>query len=274
MIILITASLSWNTYNKASWREDWTFEGTSMLFNTSILLWDLWCLWSSLSGFPDRSETRETFPRTETIRSHSSRAGKTIQSQSSVQRDDFRFCLTVRNSSLFLAYPTYWNKRTTSPNAQCSSRSGFWIFKISCEVRVLKQSQSALFGTISHMTMLFVFTSMMNIWNQSIQAFETSLGPFFWWIVRACLLTIEYQVVQFLPSISISEQIWEHTCNNSPNRFHFFFFEVVVIDAWSRYFVELLSRLFCQLTISFHTLLCITNRVTRPWRNTKILREW
>ena len=25
---------------------------------------------------PDRSETRETFPRTETIRSHSSRAGK------------------------------------------------------------------------------------------------------------------------------------------------------------------------------------------------------
>ena len=30
----------------------------------------------------------------------------------------------------------------------------------------------------------------------------------------------------------------------------------MVIDAWSRYFVELLSRLVCQLTISFHTLLC------------------
>ena len=27
------------------------------------------------------------------------------------------------------------------------------------------------------------------------------------------------------------------------NRFHFFFFEVVVIDGWSRHFVELLSRL-------------------------------
>ena len=39
-------------------------------------------------------------------------------------------------------------------------------------------------------------------------------------------------------------------------RFHFFF-EMVVIDAWCRYFVELLSRLVCQLTISFHTLLCI-----------------
>ena len=27
----------------------------------------------------------------------------------------------------------------------------------------------------------------------------------------------------------------------------------MVIDAWSRYFVELLSRPVCQLTISFHT---------------------
>ena len=30
----------------------------------------------------------------------------------------------------------------------------------------------------------------------------------------------------------------------------------MVIDAWSRYFVELLSRLVRQLTISFHTILC------------------
>ena len=177
MIILITASLSSNTYNKASWRADWTLEGTaSMSFITSIFLWGLWRLWTSYSGCPDRSGTRETCPRTETIRSQSSRAG--IQSQSSVQRDDFRFCWTVRNISLFLAHPTYWNKCMTSKNAQCSSRSGFWIFKISRKVRILKQSQSALFGSITHMTILFVFTSMMNIWNQSIQAFVTGLGPF------------------------------------------------------------------------------------------------
>ena len=31
MIILITASLSSNTYNKASWRADWTFEGTESM---------------------------------------------------------------------------------------------------------------------------------------------------------------------------------------------------------------------------------------------------
>ena len=37
------------------------------------------------------------------------------------------------------------------------------------------------------------------------------------WIVRACLLTIKYQVVQFLPSISILEQY--ETCDNSPTDF-------------------------------------------------------
>ena len=66
----------------------------------------------------------------------------------------------------------------TSQNAQCSSRSGVRIFKISREVRVLKQSQSALFSSITHITILCVFTGMMNVSNQSIQALVTGLGPF------------------------------------------------------------------------------------------------
>ena len=38
MIILITASLSSSTYNKALWFENWTFEGTqSMWFNTLVV---------------------------------------------------------------------------------------------------------------------------------------------------------------------------------------------------------------------------------------------
>ena len=126
----------------------------------------------------------------------------------------------LRNSSLFLAHPTCWNKCMTSKNAQCSSRSGFRIFKISREVimkclylarigrsdflwsvnklarsitkwtkacdkrlnrlisnihhtceykphchvgNTAKQSQSALFSSITHMTVWFVFTCMMNI---------------------------------------------------------------------------------------------------------------
>ena len=42
----------------------------------------------------------------------------------------------------------------------------------------------------------------------------------------------------------------------------------MVIDAWSRYFVQLLSRLVCQLTISFHTLLRMTFHVVGSRRNT------
>ena len=77
IIILITASLSSNTHNKASWRADWTFERTeSMSCITSILFCDLWCLSLLFTGFPVRSEIREQFPRTETVRSHNSRAGK------------------------------------------------------------------------------------------------------------------------------------------------------------------------------------------------------
>ena len=45
--------------------------------------------------------------------------------------------------------------------------------------------------------------------------------------------------------------IWEHTFDNSPTDFKFFFFETMVVNAWSWYFVELLSRFVRQLTISF-----------------------
>ena len=38
------------------------------------------------------------------------------------------------------------------------------------------------------------------------------------------------------------------------------------MDAWSRYFVELLSRLVRQLTISFHTLLCVTSHVIKTMK--------
>ena len=37
-------------------------------------------------------------------------------------------------------------------------------------------------------------------------------------------------------------------------------------------FVKLLGRFVCQLTISFHTFLCVTSHVVGPRSNTKILR--
>ena len=75
MIILITASLSSKIHNKASWREECTFEEIkSMWFNTLVIPWDLWS--SSLTmGLPGLSIVWIVFPKTETIRSHNSRAG-------------------------------------------------------------------------------------------------------------------------------------------------------------------------------------------------------
>ena len=97
--------------------------------------------------------------------------------------------------------------------------------------------------------------------------------------MQVCSLTIEYQVFQYVPSTSISEQfesilvtIFPHTAFS--HGIHFFFFEVVVIDAWSRCFVVLLSLLVCQLTISFHTLLAMNLHIVRQRRNTEILRVW
>ena len=111
----------------------------------------------------------------------------------------------MRNSRLFLAHPTHWNKRVTSNTAQCSSRSGLRIFKISRKVRVLKQSQSALLSSIAHMT-IFVYIHMC---DECLKSIDSGVCHRLWsilkTILRAYLLTIKYQVVQFLPNISISE---------------------------------------------------------------------
>ena len=81
MIILITASLSSNTYNKASWWEDRTFEGIkSTLSKSLITLWycsRLWIVWGGEqasrlfnNGSPSSVWFWFVFPKTETIRSH------------------------------------------------------------------------------------------------------------------------------------------------------------------------------------------------------------
>ena len=188
MIILITSSLSSKTYNKTSWREEMTFEGIRSTFSKSLITpWDcfrFWIVWGveRTSRFFINGSTRSlwlwfVFPRTATIRSHKSKCGDTIQSQSSVQRDGFWFCWTVWNWSLFLTHPTYWNKCMTSKHAMFLQK---WILNPQDhrKSRVLKQSKSALFSSITHIAILFVFTCVMNVWNQSIQAFVTSFGPF------------------------------------------------------------------------------------------------
>ena len=63
------------TQNKASRCGNWTFEGTqSMWFNTLVIPWDLQSL-TMTTGLSGVSGVWIVFPRTETIRSHKSRAG-------------------------------------------------------------------------------------------------------------------------------------------------------------------------------------------------------
>ena len=167
MIILITASLYSNTYNKAFWREELTFEEIkSTLSRSSIIPWDcfrFWSVWGAtrtsrrfVHGSPHSWLFWCVFPwSTATIRSHNSRAGKP-SNLSPVSREMISDSVgAVRNWRLFLTHPTYWNKRMASENAQCSTWSGFRIFKISRKVRILKQSQSALFCSVSHIRTLF-----------------------------------------------------------------------------------------------------------------------
>ena len=47
MIILITVSLSSNTYNKASLCEDWTFEGRKSTLSKSLTLFEIACVYES-----------------------------------------------------------------------------------------------------------------------------------------------------------------------------------------------------------------------------------
>ena len=86
IIILITASLSSNTYNEASWWERLTFEGRkSILFKSLIIPWDcfrFWIVWGverTSRWFGHKSPRALllwfVFPRTATIRSHKSSAG-------------------------------------------------------------------------------------------------------------------------------------------------------------------------------------------------------
>ena len=68
--------------------------------------------------------------------------------------------------------------------------------------------------------------------------------------------------------------IWEHTFDNSPTDVNSFSLKWLSSMHGINTFVDLLSRLVCQLTISFHTCLGMTFHIVGPRRNTKIFRVW
>ena len=102
------------------------------------------------------------FPRTATIRSHKSSAGipsSLNPASKEMISDSVELCETeVCFLHIQLIGTNVW-----LPKTQCSTRSRFWILKISCKVGVLKQSQSALSCSVSHITILFILTRVMDV---------------------------------------------------------------------------------------------------------------
>ena len=56
------------------------------------------------------------------------------------------------------------------------------------------------------MTILFEFTSVMNVWDQTCQAFVAGSGPFSDGTSKLVSRTIKFQVYPYEPNTSISEQ--------------------------------------------------------------------
>ena len=112
----------------------------------------------------------------------------------------------MRNGSLFLTHPTYWNKCMTSKNVQMFLQK--WILNL----QDLPRSQNPETVPICIVWEYYPHDKIVCIhtYDEYMKSIDSGVCHMPWsillWIVRAYLLTIEYQVVQFLPSISISEQ--------------------------------------------------------------------
>ena len=90
--------------------------------------------------------------------------------------------------------------------AQCSSWGWFRVPKISRKIGVLKQSQSALFGSTTphdNIVCIHMYDEYMKSIDSGACHRPWSIS---WSIVQVYSLTIEYQVVQYVPSTSISRQ--------------------------------------------------------------------
>ena len=162
---------SWLPYNIApNWEDLTSHETKSTLFRSRLTcLVGFWFfMWSVV--FRDRFPC-DSWPldlliwfceewNTSITKSQRSSAGIPSMRNTSIQRNNLSFCRTVWNWSLSLA-------RVASEHSQESTWCWFWVFKVSCKIGVLKQSQPALFCGVPHMTILFVFTCVMSVPNHT-----------------------------------------------------------------------------------------------------------
>ena len=124
---------------------------------------------------------------------------------------------------------------------------------------------------VTHMTLLPKFTRVMNVRDQTCQTSVTCFGPF------------RYRTSRFVhwpQNIRSTNTCQISACQNNlrtcfwqfSHGFQFFFFGKMVVQARTWNFVELLSRLVGQLTISFQTFLGMTFHIVGPRRDSVCLK--
>ena len=192
------------------------------------------------NGLPRSTRSLSCISKDKNNQIPQTKSGNTVQPQSSVQRDDFGFCWTVWNSSLFLTHSTYWNKCTTSKTHNVlpevdfeSSRSpAKWESWNSPSLHIVWKYYPHSNTICIHMCDECKISIDSGVCHKLWSIFVIDRASFFT-DHRISSLPIRSKYKQF-------KTIWEHTC-----RFHLFLFKRMTIDAWSRYFVELLSPLGC-----------------------------
>ena len=191
-----------------------------------------------------------------------------VQSQSRVQQYDLWFCGAVKCIRLFLTHPTDWNKIMTSKNAQCSIWCKFWIL----QNRSLETVPICIVWQCLHMTIFF----KSHVWClKKIKRDNRLSQTLIHFVIDLASLSIQCKISgrQYVQEWALQNN-WEHTFDNFSTDFNSSSLKWIIVNAWSWYFAELLSRLVCQLSISFHTFLDTSFRVIRPKRNTQIFRAW
>ena len=158
-------------------------------------------------------------------------------------------------SLMYCTHWTDWNIRMTSKNGQCSTRSRCWVSKSLVHDKIVFDSY--VLDGIYPTTRLIVCQHIWSIFviHRAIFSLTTE---------RISTLPIR-AIFTYFRTFCLRAYSWQFT-----NKFQFLF-EMMVIDAWSWYYVELLSRFVRFLTESFHLFLAMTLHLIRP---REIRRFW
>ena len=150
MIILITASLSSKMYNKASWWEELTFEEIKSTLSRPSIIHEISFALEVCDVLHELGScTGLTVLDYSTIRSHKSRAGIPSNLNPASKETIYDSVELCETEVCFLHIQLIGTNVRLPKNAKCSTRSGFWVLKISRKIGVLKQSQPALFCSVT-----------------------------------------------------------------------------------------------------------------------------